>query len=160
MAFYPEIEDVHYYLALAHVVAEDYENALVVLNDAVEHFDSDDAFLAYIGYVHALAGNQDAARRILDELIRRINVGESKMFASRPIRGIVRIYVALDEKDEAFSWLNQLSSVALVLDMYRGPWFKPLHDDFRWTELRKRAGLESLRCVAFKTQQLGETACP
>ena len=142
LAFYPEVVGVHYYKALAHVVAGDYRVAVQVLENAVEHFGSDEAFLPYVGYVHALAGEEKKATDILEELIRRVEAGEANMFASRPVRGIVGILVALGRKDEAFEWLNKLTNPELVFDMYRGPWFKPLHGDPRWTELRRRVGLE------------------
>ncbi len=58
--------------------------------------------LGALGHAYALAGQKNEAARILDQL-NRISI--SQRYGSP--YSVALIYVALDEKDEAFAWLEK-----------------------------------------------------
>jgi tetratricopeptide (TPR) repeat protein len=88
--------------------------------------------LAALGYAHALAGNRPSAEGILSRLIADCPMDDVSYL-------IARIYVALEQRDEAFRWLETAyerdpNMVLLKVD----PPFIPLHSDPRFQDLLRR----------------------
>ena len=64
-----------------------------------------------------------------------------------------QLYAYLDERDEAFNWLEQAANedkAAAARELFN-PFYWNLHDDPRWTEFRERLGLgeERLEAIEF-----------
>jgi tetratricopeptide (TPR) repeat protein len=116
-----------------------YADALSELNKVT----GDDAKWSWIvgevGYVHAKLGNRAEAQKVLRELQSRAD-GEW----IDPVL-IAWIYIALDNKDEAFRWLDK------AFEEHSGwmPWLKiepkfdPVRDDPRFRKLLRGIGLSS-----------------
>jgi tetratricopeptide (TPR) repeat protein len=95
--------------------------------------------------VHALAGNGDAAREILQDL--------EALYDERSPEGdyvdpaaFWPAYVVLGELDSAFAWLEQGVEAGSWATLYLGigPWADPLRDDPRYQALLDRIGLGHL----------------
>jgi tetratricopeptide (TPR) repeat protein len=99
--------------------------------------DNNPSVLGYLGFVYAAAGKKPEAQRVLDQL-----KGLSKQRHVPPY-SIAIIYAGLNDKDQAFAWLNKafddrsffiaLLKVEITLDKLR--------PDPRFNELLKRATL-------------------
>jgi len=83
---------------------------------------------------YARMGRPADARRILDQLLAK---ARTQYF---PGDSIAAVYVALDDKDEAFSWLERAReehSYPLYTFLF-SPEFRPLHSDPRFADLVRR----------------------
>jgi TolB-like protein/Tfp pilus assembly protein PilF/tRNA A-37 threonylcarbamoyl transferase component Bud32 len=87
---------------------------------------------------YALSGEKDKAREILDKIFE--NLG--KQWYSHVT--IAEVYVALGDKEQAFSWLERAFAESDMGLPYLKilPELDPLRSDPRFTELLKRIGLE------------------
>jgi tetratricopeptide (TPR) repeat protein len=114
-----------------------HEAALDVLREAVQSSEGAATFQRELGYVYAKAGQRDAAREILQELqeLSR-NVYVSPYWRAQ-------IYTALDERDEAFRWLEvaYAERAALMAYVKVDPWLDDLHGDERFQGLLRRMNL-------------------
>ncbi len=90
-----------------------------------------------LAHILASAGRHDEARKIIED------TGIEKMLSSNDYRGIALVYAALDEKDEAFEWLeksyqkHEESLCSIGID----PKFDPIRDDPRFNVIMKKIGL-------------------
>ena len=117
-------------LGLAYERKKQFPEAIAALEKA-RSLDNNPSILGYLGYVYAAAGKKTEAQRVLDEL---------KELSKRrhvPPYSIAIIYAGLNDKDQAFEWLNKaydarsffiaLLKVETVLDNLRpDPRFKAL----------------------------------
>jgi tetratricopeptide (TPR) repeat protein len=78
-----------------------YEKAFVELEKAVALAENVSDYKAKLGYVYAISGRRDEAKRIINELVEQIN----QKYVSPAL--IAAIYSALDEGDLAFQWLEK-----------------------------------------------------
>jgi len=100
--------DTQWSLGLAYEQKRMYREAITAFQRAVElskttgSFEGKPEMLGALGHAYALAGQKNEAARILDQL-NRISI--SQRYGSP--YSVALIYVALDEKDEAFAWLEK-----------------------------------------------------
>jgi tetratricopeptide (TPR) repeat protein len=109
-------------LGAAYLAMGRYDEAIEVHKKLVEVAPN---FKHRLGYAYAISGNHDEAEKILEELEANVN--------PRNALGLVRIYTALGNYDEAFRWLAYASSFAVPW-MAVTPELKELHDDPRFTD--------------------------
>jgi TolB-like protein/tetratricopeptide (TPR) repeat protein len=90
-----------------------------------------------LAYIYAVSGQQDKARKIIED------TGIENMLSSNDYRGVALVYVALEEKEEAFKWLeksyqkHEESLCSIGID----PKFDSIRDDPRFGALLKKIGL-------------------
>ena len=85
-----------------------------------------------LGYAYALEGDEVRADSILTRLMARDQMG------------MVKVYAALGQYDQAFELLNEAISNRSFFQMYTikiAPWFDPLREDPRYEEILQRMGL-------------------
>jgi len=90
-----------------------------------------------LGQAYARAGRRDEALKILAEL-------EKEEATPYGALGLVELYTALGNKDEAFRWLNYEHPHAWVPWIRTNPPFKPLRDDPRFKDLLRKMNLPQL----------------
>lgn len=93
--------------------------------------------LGLLGYVHARAEEKDAAQEVLDELKRQLK----RHYV--PPYGVALIYTGMDEKDQAFEWLEKAFTERSewLSGLKTNPEFDDLRADPRFDELLQRVGL-------------------
>jgi tetratricopeptide (TPR) repeat protein len=98
-----------------------------------------DLALGSVGHILALSGNRTAAESILREL--------HEMAEGRYISpySIAIIHIGLDNKDEAFDWMEKLYGDRndWLVWLRVGPEFNPLRSDGRFDSLLRRVGLNT-----------------
>jgi hypothetical protein len=87
--------------------------------------------------MYALTGKRDEALKIVAEMKER----EKQEYMS-PL-SFANIYVALDDKDETFKWLEKAYAARIhpLRRLKNGTAWDPLRSDPRFTDLLKRIGL-------------------
>ena len=92
---------------------------------------------AGLGHVYALIGKKSEARLLLDDL-KQLSAKEYVAATS-----VALIYAGLDEKDEAFAWLDKaLEQRAFQLQWIKlDPRWDNLRSDSRFQDLLRRIGL-------------------
>jgi tetratricopeptide (TPR) repeat protein len=95
----------------------------------------DKAFRSNLAYAYATSGRRNEALEMLRELKNPSNSGFSN--ASE----IALIYVGLDEKDKAMSWLDKAYGERFNPSVLVRPCFDPLRSDPRFQDLLRRIGL-------------------
>lgn len=123
-------------LGLVYERKKQYAEAIAALEKA-RSLDNNPSILGYLGYVFAAAGKKAEAQRVIDEL------KELSKQRHVPPYSIAIIYAGLNDKDQAFEWLERaydqrslfiaLLKVDTVLDNLRS--------DPRYKELLKRMNL-------------------
>jgi tetratricopeptide (TPR) repeat protein len=127
----------YFYLIPAYEQKGMFEEAIKELEKAIELSGGSASMTALLGHVYAVSGQRDRALKILKEL------KEKSAREYVPSFYFVLIYLGLDEKDQAFEWLERAYSersthlVWLKVD----PIFDSLRSDLRFTELIRRMGL-------------------
>jgi adenylate cyclase len=128
-------------LAEAYLAKGKFEEALVLYEKAQEatHVPSSGLAITY-----ARLGRRADARRILDQLLAK---ARTQYF---PADSIAAVYVALGDKDEAFSWLERAfeeHSYPLYTFLF-APEFRPLRSDPRFADLLRRIGVDPVKAFA------------
>ena len=123
-------------LGRAYEQKEMYDQALAELNRASALSGDDPLVLAELGYAYARSGKASEARKIIDklnELARQTYVREYEIAA---------IYVALDEKDQAFALLEKAYAErsAWLIMLKVEPKFAVLRKDAKFQDLLRRIG--------------------
>jgi TolB-like protein/tetratricopeptide (TPR) repeat protein len=125
----------HWCLGVSNVALKRYADAVTEMKRANSL--GTGPFYAYgLGYAYAMAGNRSDARAVIEELKRN----SDKSYA--PAYYIASIYAALDEKDQAFAWLQRAYDerdpqiTLLLLD----PFIDPLRSDPRFNALVRELG--------------------
>jgi serine/threonine protein kinase/TolB-like protein len=136
-------------LAAAYREKGDFAEAIALYTKAQEttHFPSSGLAITY-----ARTARQNEARRILAELLQKRGTG----YVSAPL--IAAVYVALDDKEEAFRWLETgfaehsgiLQWIAFL------PEFRTLHSDTRFPHLLRRIGVVHDAVLAITETTLSE----
>jgi TolB-like protein/class 3 adenylate cyclase/Flp pilus assembly protein TadD len=122
-----------------------YNDAIALFKKAQEITGTPQSGLAI---TYARIGRQSEAREILEDL--------KKIAAAKymPKEEIAAVYVALNEKDEAFKWLDlacEDHGGALEAITLR-PVFQPLHSDPRFAEILRRIGLDPAKVLSQPSQ--------
>jgi TolB-like protein/DNA-binding winged helix-turn-helix (wHTH) protein/Flp pilus assembly protein TadD len=125
----------HYVLGQALVQKHMYKEAIAELQRAVELSGGSTAFTANLAYAYALSGSRNEAVKILDDLRNRPQNG----FSNAP--EIALVYVGLDQKDQALSWLEKAFEERFSPWVLMRPAFDPLRSDPRFQDLLHRIGL-------------------
>jgi len=121
----------HYGLARVYVQQGMYDAAITEYERTISVFGKSTELLAHLGYVYAVSGKREAAIKALEELAASSNSGYVPSFY------IALIHVGLDQKEEAFEWLEKayqerdVNLVSLAVE----PTFKSLREDPRFTRL-------------------------
>ncbi|HET6977404.1 MAG TPA: winged helix-turn-helix domain-containing protein [Pyrinomonadaceae bacterium] len=126
----------HYWLARIYVQKGMYDAAIKQYERTGDIFGKSLEILAHLGYVHAISGNREDARRILNEL----EESSKRIYVPPLFRAL--IYAGLDQKEEAFDWLERsyqehdINLISVAID----PALEGLHEDPRFTNLLQRTG--------------------
>jgi serine/threonine protein kinase/Tfp pilus assembly protein PilF len=134
IAMFPEHEGNYWRIALVYLQIGKYREAL----ESMARFAGQQDFDPLLAYAYALSGEKDKAKEILGKILN--NLGQQWYSHVR----IAMIYTALEDKKQAFSWLERaLAESDMALPYLKvNPAFDPLRSDPRFTELLKRIGLE------------------
>jgi tetratricopeptide (TPR) repeat protein len=128
----------HFYLIPAYEQKRMFEEAINELQKAIELSRGSAAMTALLGHVYAVSGRRDKALKVIKELKERSKREYVPSFY------FVLVYLGLDEKDQAFKWLERAyreRSTHLVW-LKVDPIFDGLRSDLRFTELIRRIGLQ------------------
>ena len=137
VAMDPSFAVAHGCLGQAYLAQREYANALQELQQALTLSGNETSFKAELGNAYAVAGKKPEALAILHELLQM----SSRQYVSP--YSIALVYVGLDQKDEAFRWLDKAydeRSVRLI-NIAVHPRFASLHSDPRFAALVRQTGL-------------------
>jgi hypothetical protein len=98
--------------------------------------------LALLGHAYAASGKTKEARQVLSDLHDLSQAKEAMRYVS-PYT-VAAIYAALNDKNEAFKWLEQAYETRDVwlMNLKVDPVFVTLRTDKRFQDLLNRAGLK------------------
>jgi tetratricopeptide (TPR) repeat protein len=139
-ALEPTFARVHVDTGLIHALRGEFPAAIASVHKGISLLEDSPGLLATLGYVYALAGDHDEARRILDELAVR-----SKRHPVSPFT-VAMIHVGLGDPGAAFAWLErslEQREDALV-SLAVNPRLDPLRGDPRFATLIARLGLPAV----------------
>ncbi|NNE98324.1 MAG: protein kinase [Pyrinomonadaceae bacterium] len=132
LEIYPNFAPGHRRLGFALARQGKFDAAIIELQKAekLSGFSTQGA----VGYVYALAGKKDEARRILKQELNS---------PQKDARNIAGIYAELGDKDNAFKWLEVLYKQRddRILYLKISPFYDSLRDDPRYRDLVRRIGL-------------------
>lgn len=134
----PQFPVAHLFLAMAYKQKGMMSDAIAEL-EREEHIPSSRAVFKFVlGYMYAEAGRRAEALRILDEL------QEPRPDRFAPAYGIALIHVGLDQKDEAFAWLEKarMDREPFLRYIKVDPNFDKLRSDPRFSELLLQVGFQ------------------
>ncbi len=132
----PNFHEAIYSLGLAYVQKGMLVEAIAQLRRAIDLSGRDPRDLAGLGHAYALSGRRDEAWKILKE------VKESS--SRRDVLWVAEVYAALDEKDQAFEWLDKAyrdRDFTFEFLKYE-PYWENLRSDPRFRDLLHRIGLQ------------------
>jgi len=135
----PNFAPAHSQLGRAYVFKGMYEDAIAEFQKAraIDNSPQTKGRFAYLAYAYAVSGNRIEAQKMLDELKK---LAKQRYIA--PINFAI-IYTGLDEKDQAFEWLEKV----YYKDRSGPPYLQPeiefdrLRSDPRFADLARRKGL-------------------
>jgi tetratricopeptide (TPR) repeat protein len=133
----PSFAHAHWELGIAYVRKRELPEAISEFQAASTLSPDFTQYTAGLGYAYARAGDTAGARKLLDHL-RELS---KRRYVSRCDLAI--IHAGLDEKDQAFAWLQQAVDQHdfTVISAKGHPLFDPLRSDPRFGELLQRIGL-------------------
>jgi len=124
----------HYELGQALVQKHMYKEAIAELQKAIELSGGSTTCTSNLAFAYAASGRRKEAVKILSDLKNR-----SKQNASE----VALMYVGLDEKDQAMTWLEKAYEQRFNPSILLRPAFDPLRSDPRFQNLVRRIGLHS-----------------
>jgi serine/threonine-protein kinase len=133
----PNFWAAHQTLAIALVKQGKNTEALAEAQKSIDLSKRSNASLALLGHLYGRLGKQTEAQAVIKELQERY----SKQQADG--RDIAVVYAGLDDKDQAFAWLEKAFQyhshflAALRLE----PLLDSLRNDPRWSDLQRRVGM-------------------
>ncbi len=136
-----EMDANHYqaYWTLGHTYAARgrFDDAVKAAEKAVELSERVPGALGILGLAYGLAGRKAEANKIRDELL---ELNKTRYVTPA---ALVNVYIGLDDKDQAFVWLEKAfqerSNYVAYLKVF--PILDPLRSDPRFAELVRRVGL-------------------
>lgn len=134
----PQFPVAHLFLALAYKQKGMMTDAIAEL-EREEHVPSSRAVFKFVlAYFYAETGRRAEALRILDEL------QEPRPGRFAPAYGIALIHVGLNQKDEAFTWLekSRMDREPFLRYIKVDPNFDKLRDDRRFSEFLTQVGFQ------------------
>ncbi|HEX2268676.1 MAG TPA: tetratricopeptide repeat protein, partial [Pyrinomonadaceae bacterium] len=137
IAMDPNNYSAHWMLGHTYAANKQFDQAIAAAEKAVELSDRAPGALGILGLAYGLAGRKDEANKVLNELLEL-----NKRRYITPA-ALVNIYVGLDQKDQAFIWLERAfqerSNYLAYLKVF--PIMDPLRSDPRFVDLVQRVGL-------------------
>jgi TolB-like protein/DNA-binding winged helix-turn-helix (wHTH) protein/Flp pilus assembly protein TadD len=137
IAMDPNHYQAHWFLGHTCAANKQFEQGIAAAQKAVDVSERSPGALGMLGLVYALAGRKDDANKILNELL-ELN---KKRYVTPA--ALANIYVGLDNKDQAFVWLEKAfaekSNYMAYLKVF--PILDPLRSDPRFAALVQRVGL-------------------
>lgn len=133
----PNVRSTYSGLVYAYVQQGKYAEALAAGQEMLDRWGRDPWILCALGYASAVSGQRDQARQVLAELHER-----ARHTYIRPL-AFAWISIGLDEKDQAFAWLEQAYADRdpyLTL-LNADPIYDNLRADARFTALVEKIGL-------------------
>jgi tetratricopeptide (TPR) repeat protein len=136
LELYPDYVWAHSHIVFNLLLQDRYAEAGAELRQALK-ITRHDGVLSYLGYVEAVRGQVNEARRILDEL-----ETESRRRRVSPVY-LARIYAGLGDKERALALLQQAYEERSdhLLSLSIDPVFDSLRSNPRFVELLRRVGL-------------------
>lgn len=131
----PSFAMAHYQLGQALVQLREYDGAIQELRQAIELSRGNPLCTSQLGFVYALSGRRKEALKILDDLKNRSN--HKPPYAA----DIALVYAGLNEKDQAFAWLEKAYVERFNPSILVRPAFDVLRSDPRFQGLLHRLGL-------------------
>jgi tetratricopeptide (TPR) repeat protein len=126
----------HYSLGMAYAMKHAHQDALVEYNKA-RQLNDDPYVLALQGHTYAASGKKEESLRTLEAL------KEISKQRYVPAYGLAIVYAELNEKDQAFQWLeksyNDHEGYVTILKI--DPFLDNLRSDPRFTNLVQRVGV-------------------
>jgi TolB-like protein/Flp pilus assembly protein TadD len=129
----------HYYLGRVYVQKGMYEEAIAEYKRTISLFGKRLELVAHLGHIYAVSGREEAAQKVLAQL---------KKLSNReyvPSYFTALIYIGLDEKEQAFDWLEKAYREYDLNLMFLGvdPMLDSLREDPRFTRLLQRTSFAS-----------------
>ena len=131
----PSFAMAHYQLGQALVQLRDYDQAIRELQQAIELSRGNPLGTSQLGFVYALSGRRNEALKILDDLKNRSNHEPSAA------ADVALVYAGLNEKDQAFAWLEKAYVERFNPSILLRPAFDVLRSDPRFQDFLRRLGL-------------------
>jgi tetratricopeptide (TPR) repeat protein len=130
----PNLQISQFALGLVYGQKEMFVESLAAYQKAVSLSPNDPASIAGLGYAYAVAGRREEALNIVDRLT---HLSQQKIV---PSWGIATIYIGLDNKNEAFAWLEKafVERAAELVYIQTHPVLDPLRADPRFQDLVRR----------------------
>ena len=137
LELHPDFYPSHVLLGLAYVHARKFEQAIDEFQQATQ-LEKLSPALAYLAYGYAMSGERAKAKEVFNDLLEQ----STRLYVSP--YDIARIYIGLDNKDEAFNWLQKAFEERneWITALKINPELDSLRDDPRFTHLLRRARLE------------------
>jgi DNA-binding winged helix-turn-helix (wHTH) protein/TolB-like protein len=132
-----EIFWAHYYLGQAYEQTGRYEEAISEFKKTISLSKGNPEFTAALGHAYAVSGQENEARRVLEEL----NDGTKHRYVSPDFRAL--IYTGLGDKNAAIEQLQKAydEHAGQLVFINVDQRFDSLHSDPRFQELCRRVGL-------------------
>ena len=135
MAMDPFFAVAHYELGQALVQKHMNKEAIGELQKAIELSAGSTTFTSNLAYAYSVSGMRNEAVKILNDLKNQSH----HAFSNAP--EIALVYVGLDEKDQAMTWLEKAYAERFNPGVLLRPAFDPLRSDPRFQDLLHRIGL-------------------
>jgi TolB-like protein/DNA-binding winged helix-turn-helix (wHTH) protein/Flp pilus assembly protein TadD len=133
----PTFAMAHFQLGQALIATGQYDGAIKELQQAIELSRRNPICTSYLGYVYAVTGRKADARKILAEL--ENDSGQ----AYRTAADIALVHIGLNERDQAFAWLEKAYENRFNPSILMRPAFDSLRSDPRFQSLLRRLALPS-----------------
>jgi TolB-like protein/DNA-binding winged helix-turn-helix (wHTH) protein/Tfp pilus assembly protein PilF len=131
----PSFAMAHYQMGQALVQVRNYDEAIRELQQAIELSGGNPLCTSQLGFVYGLSGRRNEALKILYDLKNRSNHKPS--YAA----DIALVYAGLNERDQAFAWLEKAYVERFNPSILVRPAFDVLRSDPRFQDLLGRLGL-------------------
>ena len=127
----------HYVLGEVLVQKHQNDQAVAEFEKALELSPGSTAFTANLAYSYAVSGKKDRAINILNDLKNRSHGAASNS------PEIALVYVGLDDRDQALTWLEKAYAERFNPGVLLRPAFDPLRSEPRFQNLLHRIGLRN-----------------
>ena len=131
----PSFAMAHYQLGQVFAQMRRYKEAILELQQAIELSGGNRLCISHLAYVYSLSGRRNEAIKILREL----KNGSSQRYFNAA--DIALVYAGLNEKDQAFAWLDKAYEERFNPSILLRPAFDVLRSDPRFHVLWRRLGL-------------------
>jgi tetratricopeptide (TPR) repeat protein len=135
----PSYYDARIVLARTYVSNGKYQQAIAELEKALALNARDPGVVGALAYAHARSGNREKALALVEQLKRN----DGPQPGSAPTFALVWAYAGLDDKEQAFAWLERAREERRqrLTWLNVDPLLEPLRSDPRFTDLVRRIGL-------------------